>query len=63
MKTKLTDLNDINTAQKRLNAFGGEIPNVELLPVLKQKVKECEETIQGKQAPDWLGSLCRQYKL
>jgi hypothetical protein len=54
---------DINTAQKRLNIFGGEMPNAELIPMLKQKVQKAQNTLKGEQTPEWLTALCEKYKI
>jgi hypothetical protein len=53
---------DIIVAQERLNLYGGERANAELLPLLRQKVKECEEHLQGKEY-EWLHKLAKKYKV
>lgn len=55
---------DIFTAQKRLNLFGGEIPNAELLPIFKEFHKELINFIKGKtEKPEWLINLEKYYKI
>lgn len=55
---------DIFTAQKRLNLFGGETPNAELLPIFKEFHQEITSFIEGKtEKPSWLTSLEKHYKI
>jgi hypothetical protein len=49
---------DVLEAQKRLNLFGGERPNTELLPLLQAYIKEAETS-----NPDWIADLCKYYGL
>ena len=44
--------------QKRLNLFGGERVNVELLPTLQEYIKQAES---GN--PEWITQLCKYYGL
>lgn len=60
---------DIRTAQKRLNVFGGESPNTELLPLLKSYVDQLQPLLRvGCEAvtfehPEWVVELCSYYGL
>jgi hypothetical protein len=65
---------DIRYAQKRLNIFGGEQLNLELIPVLQKYIKEITGenehdywlTAQDKRnnnRPDWVRELEKKYKL
>lgn len=49
---------DILEAQKRLNLFGGERVNSELLPLLQTYIKESETN-----NPKWIADLCDYYGL
>ena len=49
---------DILEAQKRLNLFGGECVNAELLPTLQAYIKEAETS-----NPQWIADLCKYYGL
>jgi hypothetical protein len=51
---------DIVSAQKRLNIYGGEIPNATLLPVLQERIKELSDYYNP---PQWVLELERRYKL
>ncbi len=48
---------DLLVAQKRLNLFGGELPKAELVPVVRQYIKELEEC----EHPEWLIALEKHY--
>jgi hypothetical protein len=53
---------DIRCAQKRLNIFGGEYPNAELLPMLQKYIKECEQFDRNEiDKPQWLTELENHY--
>jgi hypothetical protein len=45
-------------AQKRLNLLGGEIPDVELLPVLKSYINSVADY---KNPPEWVLELEKEY--
>lgn len=49
---------DILVAQKRLNLFGGERPNKDLLPKLQEYIKQAEAY-----NPWWIEDLCKYYGL
>jgi tRNA(Ile2) C34 agmatinyltransferase TiaS len=49
---------DILEAQKRLNLYGGERVNVELLPTLQEYIRQAESS-----NPDWIAELCKYYGL
>jgi hypothetical protein len=49
---------DIHEAQKRLNLYGGERVNVELLPTLQEYIRQAESS-----NPDWIAELCKYYGL
>ncbi len=49
---------DIHEAQKRLNLYGGEKVNTELLPTLQEYIKEAETS-----NPQWVADLCKYYGL
>lgn len=51
-------IQDLQITQRRLNIFGGEIPNKELVPELQKRVKE----LNDRQA-DWLQDLKKRYNL
>jgi hypothetical protein len=51
-------------AQKRLNIAGGEIPNIDLLPLLQQYVKEAESyRKQEIDKPFWITEIEDKYKI
>lgn len=51
---------EILYAQKRLNIYGGEVVNKDLLPLLKQRMKECG--IGGEpRLPEWIGEIDGRY--
>lgn len=54
---------DILYAQKRLNLFGGEIPNAELIPLLQQYIHELEpdKTRIERTKPLWAIELLEKY--
>ena len=49
---------DVLEAQKRLNLFGGERCNAELMPRLQDYIKDLETS-----NPEWLRKLCDYYGL
>lgn len=49
---------DILQAQKRLNLFGGERPNKDLVPKLQEYIKQAETC-----NPWWISDLCKYYGL
>jgi tRNA(Ile2) C34 agmatinyltransferase TiaS len=49
---------DILEAQKRLNLYGGERVNLELLPTLQEYIRQAESS-----NPDWIAELCKYYGL
>jgi hypothetical protein len=49
---------DILEAQKRLNLYGGERANIELLPKLQEYIKEAQTS-----NPKWIAELCQYYGL
>lgn len=51
---------EILYAQKRLNIVGGEICNRELLPILKERVKECG-TFFKPALPKWIDEIDSRY--
>jgi hypothetical protein len=51
---------DILEAQRRLNLFGGEIPNVDLLPKLQEYIKSISDF---KKPPEWVKELEKKYGL
>jgi hypothetical protein len=51
---------DIRAAQKRLNLFGGEIPNSDLLPMYQQYARSVEDY---DRPPEWVFELERKYNL
>lgn len=54
----------IFTAQKRLNILGGEIPNQELVEILKEYTHQLKAFIDGKiEKPLWLDELEKHYKI
>jgi hypothetical protein len=52
-------------AQGRLNLFGGEIPNAELLPILRGYIKDIDTTDIDKHndPPEWVVSLEQEFGL
>jgi hypothetical protein len=64
MATRNFILNEhIKYAQKRLNLYGGEIPNKELLPMLQKYVKEIDAFKKGtlNVQPIWITEICKYY--
>lgn len=58
--------NHILYAQKRLNLFGGEIPNIELFSTLQKYLKECEGYVKREKNfvhPDWIIEIFKKYNL
>jgi hypothetical protein len=47
-------------AQRRLNLFGGEIPNMELVPVLQGYIKSVEDY---SNLPEWVIDLEKEFGL
>ncbi len=61
--TELTVINPIVNAgillaQKKLNIYGGVVPNKELLGLLQQRIKELENT---KENTIWLNEIYERY--
>ena len=55
---------DILEAQDRLNVYGGEQCNVELLPTLKLYEKDLRNYLDGKiPKPEWVKKIEDKYKL
>jgi hypothetical protein len=55
---------DIQCAQMRLNIFGGEIPNGELIPLLQKFITECEQYESNEiDKPQWLDALEKRHGL
>lgn len=55
---------DIFTAQKRLNLFGGEKPNTELLPIFRERHQELLAFIKEEtDKPQWLINLEKHYEM
>ena len=58
---------DINTAQKRLNIIGGEIPNIQLLPIFQKYSQELKGYLgmdKNYREPDWVEEeINKKYKL
>jgi hypothetical protein len=50
---------DIRIAQQRLNMFGGQVPNGELL----EKANEYKAELSAKDKPDWCLEIERKYKI
>ena len=50
---------DIRIAQQRLNIFGGEVPNVELLSKMQTYCRELE----SPDKPEWFTQILGKYKL
>jgi len=48
-------------AQKRMNLFGGERPNVELLPIFQKYVNSCSRKEFDNNPPDWVLSLEKKW--
>jgi len=53
---------DISSAQKRLNIFGGEIPDKELSEKLRGYIKECGEYFNPNR-PQWVDEIDSRYNL
>lgn len=53
---------EICYAQKRLNIQGSEVCNAELLPVLKQRIKECGDWSKPLY-PDWIKEIDNRYEI
>ena len=51
---------DILIAQQRLNIYGGETPNVELVVKMQRFIKELK--VSGEQCM-WLNEICKRYNL
>jgi hypothetical protein len=51
---------DIFEAQKRLNLYGGELPNAELLPKLQDFIKSLSDY---NNPPEWVKELEKKYGL
>ena len=49
---------DVHEAQNRLNLYGGEKVNADLLPTLQSYIKEAQTS-----NPDWIADLCKYYGL
>jgi hypothetical protein len=47
-------------AQKRLNIFGGEHPDAELLPIFQQYIRSISDF---RAPPDWVVELEKKYKI
>lgn len=47
-------------AQKRLNIYGGENPNIQLLSLLNQRTKELKE---GREKTEWIKEFVIKHKL
>lgn len=55
---------DIFTAQKRLNLLGGETPNIELLPKLKEYLKQLNDFVNEKiEKPKWMVDFENYYEI
>lgn len=48
---------DLLVAQKRLNLYGAELPNADLVPVVRKYIHELEKN----EHPDWLTDLEKHY--
>lgn len=53
---------DISSAQKRLNIFGGEIPDKELSEKLRGYIKECGDYFKPLR-PQWVDEIDRRYNI
>nr|DAQ89189.1 MAG TPA: hypothetical protein [Caudoviricetes sp.] len=53
---------DISSAQKRLNIFGGEIPDKELSEKLRGYMKECGDYFKPNR-PQWVDEIDEKYGL
>lgn len=53
---------DILHAQKRLNIYGGEVCNNDLLPLLKQRLKECGDYFKPV-LPEWIHEIDDRYEI
>jgi len=55
---------DIAEAQDRLNVYGGECANAELLPTLKLYSMDAENYLNGKiKKPEWVKNIEKKYNL
>lgn len=55
---------DIFTAQKRLNILVGELPNIQLVPLLRACQKDLKDFTEEKtEKPEWLTILEKHYKI
>jgi hypothetical protein len=54
---------DIQEAQNRLNIFGGETPNRELLPILQCYIAEADSYLSGGETekPQWIKEIEETY--
>ena len=52
---------DIKIAQQRLNLYGGQVPNGELIPLFNQFREELENA--GDEKPDWYLQIITKYNL
>jgi len=50
-------------AQKRLNIYGGERPNVELLPVFQKYASSCTRKEFDEDPPEWVLALEKKYQI
>lgn len=53
---------DILEAQKRLNVFGGEIPQSGLAEKLRGYIKECGEYFKPNR-PEWINEIDKRYNI
>lgn len=53
---------DISSAQKRLNIFGGEIPDKELSEKLRGYIKECGDYFKPNR-PQWVDEIESRYNI
>jgi len=51
---------DMLIAQQRLNIYGGEIPNAELVGLMRRYIKELRE---GGEQIEWLQEIYKRYNL
>lgn len=54
---------DIKYAQERLNLYSGEIPNVELLPLLQKYMQEIDAFKRVNREPRWVEEICKYYRI
>ncbi len=52
---------EIQHAQKRLNIFGGECVNKDLLELLQQRTKECGGDALNPILPEWIDEIDKRY--